>query len=78
MAEDLVDFLAAGALGGDLLQLFFEFFFGELAAFQPVAGFDHFLDVKLENVAPAEFAPWPVPGGAKKLRAAGRTLAARV
>ena len=54
MAE-IVGFLAASAFAGYLLQLFFEFFLGELAAFQARAGIDDFLDVKGEDIAPAKF-----------------------
>ena len=56
VTEYFIGFLAAGAFGGDLLQLVFEFFFGKLSAFEAAARFDDFLDVKLENIAPPELA----------------------
>jgi hypothetical protein len=34
----------------------FNFSVGQLSAFQPVIGFDDFLDIELENIAPPEFA----------------------
>ena len=52
--EYLIRFLAAGAFRGDLLQLVFELFFSELAAFETVARFDDFFDIQLEDIAPAK------------------------
>src|SRR5262249_50875681 len=60
VAPDLVGLGAARALEGDLLKLVLELFLGELAALEAGAGLDHFLDVELEDVAPAELALGPL------------------
>src|SRR5262249_53252710 len=56
LAQELIGLGTAGELHGHLLQLILQLRGGKLAALEPIARGDHFLDVELEDVAPAELA----------------------
>ena len=60
LAQDLVGLLAAGPLERDLLELLLELLRGQLAPLEAVAGVHDFLDVELEDVAPAELGLRPL------------------
>src|SRR5439155_22907145 len=56
LPQELVGLFAAGPLPGHLLELVLQLRGGQLAALETVARRDDFLDVELEDVAPAELA----------------------
>src|SRR5437763_446378 len=59
LAEDLVGFLAAGALRGHLLELLLQLRDRQPAALEPVARLDDLFDVEREDIAPALLALGP-------------------
>src|SRR5574341_1476262 len=65
VSQQFVGPLAAGPFHGDLLQLVFEFFLGQLAALQAATRLHDFLDVELEDIAPAELALSVLPPSQK-------------
>ena len=77
VSQYLIRLLAAGPFRGDLLQLVFEFFLGELSALETTARLDDFFDVELENIPPAKLTFGALTPSSETLQAGVRTLGRR-